>query len=132
MSVAASRKVARTANKRDAQTCDSTRANVHKILPFELFLREIWPHDRAKNYMRLTGAKSRATQYRLSGERDPLYQEVVAFLRSEHGFDLLRHVMGDAAPKWWRGVRKARSIGDLRRQQAELHRRLAQVEMALD
>lgn len=127
-----SRAIARPSNKSRAQTCPPKGTNVRFILPFELFLRAIWPQDRTKNYMRLTGAKPSTAKHRVSGRRDPDYAEVVAVLRSEHGFDFLDHVMGDAAPKWWRNVRKARGLGDMRRQLAEQHRRIAQLEMAID
>lgn len=106
---------------------------MHQILPFELFLRAVWPPDRSKNraklYARITGAKLRTAKYRFSGKRDPDYMEIVAILRSEYGFDFLKHVMGDAAPSWWATVSRARNIGDMRRQQADLHRRIAQLEM---
>ncbi len=88
--------------------------------------------DRTKNYMRLTGKSERAAKYQIAGESQPSYPDIVAILRSEHGFDFLEHVMGDAVPKWWRGVRKARGLGDMRRQLAEQQRRIAQLEMALD
>lgn len=132
MVVEASRKVARTANKRGLQTCPSKGTNVHFILPFELFLRTIWPTDRAKKYMRLTGAKPSTTKHRVSGRRNPDYEEIIAIVRSEHGFEFIEHIMGDANPKWWRGVRKARGLGDMRRQLAEQQRRIAQLEMAID
>lgn len=105
---------------------------MHVILPFELFLRTIWPEDRAKNYMRLTGAKSTTAKHRVSGKRDPDYPEIAFILRSDHGFDLLEHIMGEANPKWWRGVRKARGLGDMRRQLLEQQRRIAQLELSLD
>ena len=82
--------------------------------------------------MRLTGVSTRTADYRVAGDRKPDYEEIVLVLRSEYGFDFLEHVMGDASPKWWKGVRKARGLGDLRRQLAEQQRRIAQLEMALD
>lgn len=132
MSEAASRKTARIPNKHGLQSCPSTGTNVHLILPFELFLRTIWPSDRAKNYMRLTGAKPSTAKHRVSGKRDPDYPEIVVVLRSEHGFEFLQHIMGDSNPKWWRGVQKARGLGDMRRQLAEQQRRISQLEMAID
>jgi hypothetical protein len=127
-----SRALARTANKRGSRSCPSKGTNVHLILPFELFLRTIWPHDRAKNYMRLTGARPSTAKHRVSGKRTPDYAEIVVVLRSEHGFAFLRHIMGDAHPKWWRGVQKARGLGEMRRQLLEQQRRIAQLEMAID
>lgn len=105
---------------------------MHHILPFELFLRTIWPHDRAKNYMRITHAKPSTTKHRIAGRRDPDYVEIAKILRSDHGFEFLQHVMGDANPKWWRGVQKARGLGDMRRQLAEQQRRIAQLELSIE
>jgi hypothetical protein len=108
------------------------RQNVHFILPFEQFLRTIWPADRTKNYMRLTGAKMRTAKRRLAGDGSPDYAELVAVLRSEHGFALLQHVMGDHRPQWWSGVSRAKHLGDLRKQVAEQQRKIAQLEMSIE
>lgn len=115
-----------------AKRCTSKCNTLHQILPFELFLRAVWPVDRTKNYMRLTGKSERAAKYQIAGDSQPSYTDIVAVLRSEHGFDFLQHVMGDARPKWWRGVQKARGLGDMRRQLAEQQRRIAQLEMQID
>ena len=112
--------------------CPPKGTNVHVFLPFELFLRQIWHQDRTKNYMRLTGAKSSTAKHRVSGRRDPDYAEIIAIVRSDFGLDWLRHAMGDANPKWWRNVRKAQGIGQMRRELAEHGRRLAQIEMEID
>jgi hypothetical protein len=40
--------------------------------------------------------------------------------------------MGDAKPKWWRGVQRARSLGTLRKEVAEHNKRIAQLELAID
>ena len=119
-------------NSRGAKVCTSKCNNLHKILPFELFLRAVWPADRTKNYMRLTGLSERTAKYRSDGVPPPGYGEIVAILRSDHGFDFLEHVMGQASPKWWKSVRKARGLGDMRRQLADQQRRIAQLEMQLD
>lgn len=111
----------------------SKRTKVREILPFELFLREIWPEDRTKNYMRLTGIKPDTAKLRVSGKRPPpAYDEIAAVLRSEHGFKFLQHIMGDARPAWFASVTKAKDIGALRRQVAEQQRRLTQMEMGLE
>ncbi|MEI9804145.1 MAG: hypothetical protein WDN48_06315 [Pseudolabrys sp.] len=125
---AAARKSAKSPS---AKLCTSKGKVLHQILPFELFLRTIWPHDRAKNYCRVTGKSLRTAKYKLAGGV-PDFEDAVAILRSEHGFDFLQHVMGEAKPKWWRGVIKARSLGDMRRQLSEQQRRIAQLELAID
>jgi len=111
----------------------SKGTKVREFLPFELFLREIWPEDRTKNYMRLTGTKPDTAKLRVSGKRPPPgYDEIVSILRSEHGFKFLQHIMGDARPSWFASVSKAKDLGALRRQLAEQQRRLSQMEMGLE
>ena len=46
-------------------------------------------------------------------------------LRTEAGFAILEKLMGDARPTWWRKFRITKEIGELRRDQAELKRRIA-------
>lgn len=116
---------------RRAKICTPKGNKLRHILPFELFLREIWPEDRTKNYMRLTGAKLRTAKHRVSGEFPPGYEEIAAILRSEHGFKFLKHIMGDARPEWFSGIERAKDIGSLRRSIAEQQRKLAQFEMGV-
>lgn len=120
------------AKTRREKSCPPKRNDVHHILPFELFLREIWPEDRTKNYMRLTGAKLKTAKNRVGGKFPPDYVEVVALLRSEHGFQFLKHIMGDARPRWFSGIERAKNLGDLRRRVAEQARQLAQMEMQIE
>lgn len=117
---------------RPGKSVTSKCHDVRQILPFELFLRELWPQDRIKNYMRLTGAGLRTAKRRTAGKHPPDYAEIAAILRSEHGFKFLQHIMGDARPSWFASVTKAKDIGALRRQVAEQQRRLTQMEMGLE
>jgi hypothetical protein len=122
----------RKAKQAGARPCTSKCNPLHQILPFELFLRAVWPTDSVKRIARVTGKSDRTIKYQLAGELPPSFTDAVAILRSEHGFEFLQHVMGDTKPKWWRGVQKARGLGDMRRQLAEQQRRIAQLEMAID
>lgn len=123
---------ARRSNPARAKACTSKGNPLHHILPFELFLRAVWPTDTVKKVGRITGKSERSIKYQLAGELPPSFTDAVAILRSEHGFEFLQHIIGDAKPKWWRGVQKARGLGDMRRQLAEQQRRIAQLEMAID
>jgi hypothetical protein len=114
------------------RTVPSKGQNVRHILPFEAFLREIWPQDRTKNYMRVTGATMRTAKRRIAGNHPPDYLEIAAILRSEHGYRFLQHIMGDERPRWFSGVERAKQIGDMRRQAADHARRIAQLEMLVD
>lgn len=122
---------AANANSGRAKPCPPKGNNLHQILPFELFLRRIWPHDTPKLASKFTGKSIRQIKYQLAGQ-SPSFTDAVAFLRSEHGFEFLQHVMGDAQPRWWREVNKARSLGAMRRQLEDQRRRIAQLELAVD
>lgn len=121
------------ANSPRVKSGPSRGHKVHQILPFELLLREIWPQDRTKNYMRATGAAEKTAKRRVGGKHPPKgYEEIVALLRSEQGFRFLKRMMGDARPQWFAAVERAKHLGDIRRQQAMLQRRLAQLEMEIE
>lgn len=115
------------------QKCPSTGPKIRKILPFELFLRELWPEERnkAKSYMRLTGATASTAKHRLKGRRKPSYEEIVEILRSEAGYEFLKFALGNVRPEWFTAFERAKNIGEMRRQQQVLSRRLAQVEMGI-
>jgi hypothetical protein len=122
---------ARKANSQGARSCTKSGTSVHHILPLALWARSVWPLKPVANLRALTGRSIRTTKYQLGG-RDPSYADVVALLRSEHGFSFLQHLMGDATPAWWRGLSRVRSLASLRKQIAEQQRRLAQLELELD
>lgn len=115
-----------------ARSYPSAGTKVRKILPFELFLREIWPEDRTKNYMRVTGAKPSTAKLRVRGKRLPDYTEVVAILRSKHGYEWIKHALAGDRPEWFTAFERAKTIGETRKMQAELQRRLAQLEMQIE
>jgi hypothetical protein len=118
-----------TTNPERAKNCPSGRNNLHHILPFERFLREIWPADRTKNYMRLTGAKQSTAKQRVRGKFAPDYAEIAAIIRSEHGYEFIKHILGDVRPEWFTAIERAKNIGETRKLHAQLQRRLAQLEM---
>lgn len=119
---------AEKANQPRAKNCTPKCNTLHPILPFEQFLRAVWPVDTAKKASRITGKSLRMVKYQLAGS-DPKYRDIVAIIRSEYGYAFLQHVMGNADPAWWRGVQKAKSIGAIRRDVAEQNKRLAQLEL---
>lgn len=119
-------------NSPGAKSCTSKCNTLHHILPFELFLRAVWPSDTAKQASRVTGKSLRAIKYQLAGESHPSYADIVAIIRSEHGFAFLQHVIGEANPRWWRSVQRARSLGALRKEIAEHNKRIAQLELAIE
>jgi hypothetical protein len=117
------------ANPKGARSCPPKGNAVHHMLPFERWARAAWPQDGAKNLGRLIKRSLRTCKYQLAGTRDPSYADVIALLRSEHGFSFLQFMMGDAEPAWWRGIAKARGLASLRKQLADAQRRIAQLEM---
>jgi hypothetical protein len=104
-----------------------------KPLPtFVEFCRKEWPRNRAAGYMEAANCKLETAKRRTSGKHRPGYEEIGALLRSEHGFSFLEHIFADEPPGWFSSFRKAKDIGDMRRQLAEQQRRLTQMEMGLE
>jgi len=129
---------ARKANLPGAKACTPKgkplhSAPVHKLLPLEQWARQVWPTGGApKNLARLINRSLRTAKYRLTATYPLDLDDVVRILRSDHGYSFLQFVMGDASPAWWRGLGKARGLAAMRRQMAELQRRLAQAELDFD
>ena len=121
-----------TAKPQRAKFNLSKGGTLHHILPFERFLREIWPADRTKNYMRLTGAKQSTAKQRVRGKFAPDYSEIVAILRSDYGLDWIEHALGEHRPAWFSDFKRAKNIGETRKLQAQLQRRIAQLEMEIE
>lgn len=121
-----------TANSARAKICPPKGNSLHHILPFERFLREIWQTDRMKNYMRLTGAKPSTAKQRVRGKFAPDYSEIVMILRSQHGWEWIKHALGDDRPEWFASVERAKNISETRKAHATLSRRIAQLEMQVE
>lgn len=105
---------------------------MHHILPFERWAHTAWPLKPSAQLHAITRKSARTIKYWLAGERAPSYDDLVAILRSEDGFSLLQHLMGEARPKWWRGIAKARSLGAMRRELDAQRRRIEQLELSID
>lgn len=123
---------AEKANSGSARTCIRKCTPVHQILPFERWAHSVWPVKPASNLRAIMRRSLRTIRYQLSGKRKPDYDDVVALLRSEHGFSFLQHVMGDAHPPWWRGIAKVRSLATMRKQIDEQRRRIEQLELEIE
>lgn len=119
-------------NKSGAQSCTRKCTIVHQILPFERWARSIWPTKPVDVLRSLTRRSLRTCKYWIAGAREPSYADLTALLRSEAGFSLLQHLMGEAKPVWWRGVQKARSLSAMRKELDLQRRRIEQLELNLD
>ncbi len=125
------RRAPRKANRPGAQSCTRKGTSVHYILPLERWARAVWPQKPVDNLKAITGRSVRTIKYQLRGR--PLSRDdIVALLRSEHGFSFLQYLMAGADPLWWKGIVRVRSVATLRRQIAEQQKRLAQLEFEID
>jgi hypothetical protein len=127
----------RKANLPGAKACTKKgrplhSAAVHKLLPLERWARQVWPIGAPKNLAFLIGRSLRTSKYRLAGAYPLDLDDIVRILRSEHGYSFLQYMMADASPAWWRALGRARGLAAMRKQMAELQRRLAQAEMDFD
>jgi hypothetical protein len=82
--------------------------------------------------MRVTGAKPSTAKLRVRGKRLPDYPEIVAILRSAHGYEWIKHALGEERPEWFTAFERAKSIGETRKLQAQVQRRIAQLEMQIE
>lgn len=66
----------------------------------------------------------RSARNRLAESREFSVDELAALIRSEDGLDVLRAVIAEARPKWWRLVSAFLDVADAQRLQAVAQRRI--------
>lgn len=67
--------------------------------------------------------------YWLSEKYDIPADALAALLRTDAGLSILEQIMGDARPVWWRRIKRASRMAELRRAQAEQQKMIEQIEM---
>lgn len=118
----------RVANLGGAGTCTELTQPRHLNFAIAETLRRVSPRKTWGYLCSLTGLSERSAKYRMSGEREFTADELAALIRSEDGFEFLTALMADAQPAWWRTVRRAFALGDLRRQQQKIREAIDEVE----
>lgn len=77
---------------------------------FAPFVRALWPVKAAAALEQYTGAKERTARAYQSGEREPSASVLRDLIRSPEGFRVLRALVEDNPPDWWREVDRALRI----------------------
>lgn len=81
--------------------------------------RALWPFKTAAQLAGTARISRRKAEYILAGARSLSGDDVASLLRSEHGADVLKHLMAGARPTWWRDMRRQIELSDLRKRQEE-------------
>lgn len=91
-------------------------------------IRELFPHKTAQHLSHFAGIKTRAAEYFLSRKTSLSGDAYVSLLHSEHGFYVLRALMGDARPTWWRDLKAAAELEQIKRERDALNARIEAME----
>ncbi len=80
-------------------------------------LRDFWPHKTAAHISHVAGVSERSVKYWLAGVTRMSLEHIVALLRTEAGFDILKAVMGDCKEEWWLDTMTAAELRASRKMQ---------------
>lgn len=90
--------------------------------------RSLWPTKTEQALAHVTQRSERMCRYWLAERYGLSADDLAALLRSEHGFQFLEQLMGDARPAWWAAFRNQVEISELRRRQEDVRARLEALE----
>lgn len=90
-------------------------------------IREIYPRDTIKSLASWIDLTWKTAKNRVQGDREFTRDELVALMRSEHGFEIIAALMAGAPrkPRWWRLVEPLKNLADAE-QMAQAARRRTQ------
>lgn len=91
-------------------------------------VENIFPHKTAWNLAALTGLQVRACFQFLARKSSLSSDAVVALLHTDHGFECLRALMGDARPTWWKELKAAAELEQIKRERDALNARIEAME----
>lgn len=91
-------------------------------------LAELYPQKPTARIAVFAGVSVRAVEHWFYGKGDVSADALAALLRSEAGLHVLRAIMGDAKPKWWKRLRRTADLAELRRQQEEQRKLIERLE----
>ena len=91
--------------------------------------RELWPRKTTNVLADMTGVSERAVKYWLSGQTCMSLENVSDLLRSDDGFEILRAVMGEASPRWWRVAQLAHEQDDAAKKMKNLERHMDRIRL---
>jgi hypothetical protein len=111
----------------------STAANptcggIEKPCGLGKIFRALWPIKTAAELSEKAGISRRKAEYILAGDKSLSGADLIALLRSDHGLHVLTALMGTHRPRWWRDLRRASDLADLRRRQEEQRRLIERLE----
>lgn len=91
-------------------------------------VRTIFPHKTALNLANISGLQARSWEYFLYRKSSVSSNAIVALLHTDHGFHVLRALMGDARPAWWAALKQAAELEQIKAERDALNKRIADLE----
>lgn len=82
----------------------------------------------AAHLAELSGISISAWHKSMREKRSISSDALVSLLHTEHGWDLLRALMGDAQPRWWLDLKAAAELEQIKRERDALNKRIEEME----
>jgi hypothetical protein len=93
--------------------------------------RALWPAKTATNLSLAADVTVRQAERIMAGEQGLSLAVFCRLLHGEHGLQILRAAMGDAAPQWWREFGLERQITEKKKRRLMIDRELNDLEQRL-
>jgi hypothetical protein len=87
-------------------------------------IRELFPVKTSAYLAEATGLSQRAAEMNLREKRGLSSDALVALLDTDHGYDVLKALMGDSRRKWWKTLKRAAEREQMKSEIAELQKRI--------
>lgn len=95
-------------------------------------LKAFWPVKTAAKVAFLAGVSERSVKFWLAGETRMSLEHVVALLKTDAGYEVLKAVLGDAQVEWWLVTQAAQDVRKSRRTIKREQERIAATRAQLD
>lgn len=87
-------------------------------------IRELFPEKTAACFASATGLSINACEKSLSQKRAISSDALVALLDTDHGYEVLKALMGDSRRKWWKTLKRAVEREAMKAEIADLQKRI--------
>lgn len=87
-------------------------------------IRELFPVKTSAYLAEAAGISQRAAEINLREKRGLSSDALVALLDTDHGYDVLKALMGDSRRKWWKALKRAAEREQMKSEIAELQKRI--------
>lgn len=133
MSATSSARTAEPANRVSVVRFPHSESDFTIFRNISAVLKAFWPVKTAAKVAYLAGVSERSVKFWLAGETRMSLEHVVALLKTDAGFEILKAVLGDTKVEWWlvtqaaQDVRKSRKA--IKKEQERIAAMRAQLEL---